>query len=199
MHPSKLPMSGAVPASTLASVGNEGRKARRSSHNLHREAKAAKAMEGKAASRRASKPAAGEVRSRRSSRPPPTEIGDNPIETALPAARVPSVSDAIDAWPTQAMEGAALTSLTDQMTRVPAESSPVPPASGPSLTGSKGPPALPGSGAGLTQAIRVVVWQPADGGVRVAPAGTHVNAPTVEAVLVALDPKTDLAAWLSRR
>jgi hypothetical protein len=188
----------ALPASTLASVGNEGRKARRSSHNLEREARAAKALEAKGSAGRGSKPAAGEVRRRRPSRPPPTEVMENPVETAPRPQRPPSVSDAIDAWPTQAMEGAALTSLTDEMTRVPADAPP-PPASGPSLSASRGPPPLPGPATATMQAIRVVVWQAPEGGVRIAPTGTRVTAPTVEAVIVALDPKTDLATWLSRR
>ena len=47
----------------------------------------------------------------------------------------------------------------------------------------------------ISQAVRVVVWQEADG-VRVAPYGTTVSAITTEAMLVAVDPATDLAAWL---
>jgi len=41
-----------------------------------------------------------------------------------------------------------------------------------------------------------VVWRDASG-VRVAPEGTLVNAPCVEALLVALDPSTGLAALLA--
>jgi hypothetical protein len=47
-----------------------------------------------------------------------------------------------------------------------------------------------------SQAMRVVVWRAVDG-VHVAPQGTRVAAITVDAVLVALDPSADLAAWLS--
>jgi len=50
----------------------------------------------------------------------------------------------------------------------------------------------------MSQAVRVVVWRGADG-VHVAPAGTQVTAIGVEAVLVALDPSADLAAWLSNK
>jgi hypothetical protein len=50
----------------------------------------------------------------------------------------------------------------------------------------------------MSQAVRVVVWRGADG-VHVAPAGTQVTAIGVEAVLVALDPVADLAAWLSNK
>lgn len=49
-----------------------------------------------------------------------------------------------------------------------------------------------------TQAMRVVVWRAADG-VHVAPRGTHVSAIAVDALLVALDPSADLAAWLSAK
>jgi hypothetical protein len=49
-----------------------------------------------------------------------------------------------------------------------------------------------------TQAVRVVVWRDASG-VHVAPAGTVVSAITVDAVLVALEPSTDLTAWLSQQ
>ena len=48
------------------------------------------------------------------------------------------------------------------------------------------------------QALRVVVWRTADG-VHIAPHGTRVEAITVEAMLVALDPSADLAAWLADR
>ena len=50
----------------------------------------------------------------------------------------------------------------------------------------------------MSQAVRVVVWREADG-VHVAPAGTQVTAIGVEAILVALDPVADLAAWLSNK
>jgi hypothetical protein len=52
-------------------------------------------------------------------------------------------------------------------------------------------PALPTS-----QALRVVVWRGPDG-VRIAPQGTRVTAISFDALLVALDPSTDLATWLS--
>jgi hypothetical protein len=48
------------------------------------------------------------------------------------------------------------------------------------------------------QAVRVVVWRAADG-VHVAPQGTRVSAISVDAILVALDPSADLAAWLSTK
>jgi hypothetical protein len=61
-------------------------------------------------------------------------------------------------------------------------------------------PSAPTASSGIitSQAVRVVVWR--DGsGVHVAPAGTVVSAITVDAVLVALEPSTDLTAWLSPR
>jgi hypothetical protein len=48
------------------------------------------------------------------------------------------------------------------------------------------------------QAVRVVVWRAADG-VHVAPQGTRVAAISVDAMLVALDPTADLAAWLTKK
>jgi hypothetical protein len=50
----------------------------------------------------------------------------------------------------------------------------------------------------LSQALRVIVWRAPDG-VHVAPQGTHVSAIAIDAVLVALDPSADLAAWLSKK
>ena len=49
---------------------------------------------------------------------------------------------------------------------------------------------------GASQAVRVVVWRGADG-LHVAPRGTRVSAISVDAILVALDPLTDLAGWLT--
>jgi hypothetical protein len=191
IHPSRLPTSGPSPVSTLASQGNEVRR-RKSSHNLEREAKSSRA-----ALEASNKTSAS--RRRRSSRPPPTEAVDSPIETAPRPPRPPSMADAMDAWPTQAMEGEELSSLTEEMTRDAAraaESRAPGTDERSAVRGSRVPPPGPGPANITTQAVRVVVWQSANG-VRVAPAGTRVAAPTVEAVLVALDPKADLAAWLS--
>ena len=66
------------------------------------------------------------------------------------------------------------------------------------LRASERPPAAPVQPElSSTQAIRVVVWRAADG-VHVAPYGTTVNAIGVDAMLVALDPAADLAAWLTK-
>jgi hypothetical protein len=49
-----------------------------------------------------------------------------------------------------------------------------------------------------TQAVRVIVWQGPDG-VHVAPHGTRVSAPAIDAMLVAMDPSADLTIWLTRK
>jgi hypothetical protein len=61
-------------------------------------------------------------------------------------------------------------------------------------------PSVPAPKSGLTpsQAIRVFVVHAPDG-VRVVPAGTPLQSPAVEAILVAVDPAADLATWLTRR
>ncbi len=45
------------------------------------------------------------------------------------------------------------------------------------------------------QAVRAILYRTADG-IRIAPAGTSVSAISAEVMLVALDPETDLKAWL---
>jgi hypothetical protein len=88
-----------------------------------------------------------------------------------------STSDDLDDWPTQALAQDELASLGEN-TR---------------------PGAMHGEVLGnVTQAMKVVVWQAPDG-LRVSPAGTLVNAISMEAILVALDPSTDLAAWLAQK
>jgi len=64
------------------------------------------------------------------------------------------------------------------------------------VSGRNGPATVTPSAAPLrmTQAVRVWVYRTGDG-VRVAPAGTLVDAAVVEAVLVSLDPAADLATW----
>jgi hypothetical protein len=58
-------------------------------------------------------------------------------------------------------------------------------------------PAPPGA-VPTTQAVRVIVWHGPDG-VHVAPYGTRVAAPAIDALLVAMDPSADLAAWLTQK
>lgn len=122
--------------------------------------------------------------------PPPTPMPETPRSDQLPAAaRV----EEMDAWPTQSLMGDDLGDPPDEKTRigVPAYEASARLATEASLAAPLQDPALRPA-----QALRVVVWRGADG-VRVAPVGTRVGAITVEAVLVALDPAADLAAWLS--
>jgi hypothetical protein len=87
-----------------------------------------------------------------------------------------SATDEMDDWPTQAIQQDELAFLGES-TR-------------PGATYE-----VPGN---VTQAMKVVVWQTPEG-LRVSPAGTLVNAISMEAMLVALDPSTDLAAWLAQK
>jgi hypothetical protein len=104
------------------------------------------------------------------------------------APRTPS-SDDIDAWPTQTLEDHELTAMADEMTRIgtPAYTESAQTAS----SASEGPVRSQPS-----QAMRVIVWRAADG-VHIAPHGTSVAAITIDALLVAIDPGTDLATWLA--
>ena len=106
-------------------------------------------------------------------------------------ARHPSTEE-IEAWPSQSLIGDDLDEEREHTRigtpayhegaqRASARPAPLPPTLAPLV---------------MSQAVRVVVWRGADG-VHVAPAGTQVAAIGVEAVLVALDPVADLAAWLS--
>jgi hypothetical protein len=108
-------------------------------------------------------------------------------------ARHPSVAEEIDAWPTQTLNGDDFEDEA-QHTRIgtPAYRETAKKASArPPSMGTPGPLVM-------SQAVRVIVWREADG-VHVAPAGTQVTAISVEAVLVAMDPGADLAAWLSNK
>jgi hypothetical protein len=114
---------------------------------------------------------------------------------ATPAApAVERVTDEIDAWPTQSLRGADIDNEQDELTRIgePAY------AAGTVNFAAEAPAKPSSDDLHPSQAVRVVVWRSADG-VHVAPHGTTVNAIVVEAMLVALDPAADLAAWLARR
>jgi hypothetical protein len=102
--------------------------------------------------------------------------------------------EGMDAWPMQDLTAEELDEWVEEKTRIGA----------PAYTAAAkaAPPAEAreaGAGAPLrpAQAVRVVVWRSADG-VRVAPHGTTVSAISVDAMLVALDPSADLAAWLTK-
>jgi hypothetical protein len=112
----------------------------------------------------------------------------------LEPSPTPSGLDNIDGWG----DGALLDDLADpaeEKTRigVPAYEATAKRASGNLSRAPSADPALQTS-----QALRVVVWRAPDG-VHVAPHGTRVSAIAVDALLVALDPSADLAAWLSNK
>jgi hypothetical protein len=103
------------------------------------------------------------------------------VTTPAPSPRQKTApADDMDDWPTQAIKHDELAELSDERTRLKAESE------------------APRRKAGVTQAMRVVMWKTADG-VQVAPAGTKVKAPTMEALIVTLDPDVDLTTWLRKR
>lgn len=124
----------------------------------------------------------------RNSKPSADETAQGPQ-----TSRQPSVAEEIDAWPTQTLAGDDFDDEA-QHTRIgtPAYRETAKKASArPPAMGIPGPLVM-------SQAVRVIVWREADG-VHVAPAGTQVTAISVEAVLVAMDPGADLAAWLSNK
>lgn len=139
---------------------------------------------------RASKPAASEITS-------PVALPEPaPTPRPAPSDSGPMPSGDPEAWPTQSLSGEDLPDDSQEKTRigVPAYEASAKMASEASDQAST--PSLGETPLRAAQALRVVVWRTPDG-VRVAPHGTHVSAITVDAVLVALDPAADLAAWLS--
>jgi len=153
---------------------------------------------------RGSRPAPEEVTPLASPAAPPSEPTPPPERETLPGdvvrAALAAQTEEMDAWPTQSLVGDELADPPDEMTRigVPAYEASAKLASEASVVpltpipprGSSDPALRP------SQAVRVIVWRAADG-VHVAPQGTRVAAISVDAVLVALDPTADLAAWLS--
>jgi hypothetical protein len=111
-------------------------------------------------------------------------------ETAPLTARQPSTEE-IEMWPTQSSLDDDLDD--EQHTRIG-----TPAYRETAQRASAHPPTAPLAPLVMSQAVRVVVWRGADG-VHVAPAGTQVAAIGVEAILVAMDPVADLAAWLSNK
>jgi hypothetical protein len=99
-----------------------------------------------------------------------------------PRSRGPVVTttDEWDAHPTQNLTGEELSSITDSGREAPASS----PLSAPMPTPLVQLPA-----------IRVVLFRDADG-IHVAPAGGAAPPKAVDALVIALDPAADLAAWL---
>jgi hypothetical protein len=143
---------------------------------------------------RASRPAVEELTPAAPPVVPPPDPTPIPDRETVPAdvPRMPA-TDEIDAWPTQSLAGDDLADPVDEKTRigVPAYEVSARIASEASSVQKFDEPAIRAS-----QAVRVVVWRAADG-VHVAPHGTRVAAISVDAVLVSLDPGTDLASWLS--
>ena len=217
-----------LPKVVPASRASERRAGRKSAHNLAEEAKRARtiasdeegdpevtrALPGKRASgtsearrrTRASRPATDEVSRTARTLSPSTDVasataaepvGEPPASDRELASQPGSVggllgtTEEIDQWPTQSLTNDELTNLTDvrdagSLTQLEVSRSA-------SSSRKALEPGLP-----TTQAMRVVVWRSGDG-VRVAPAGTRVSAITIDAMLVAIDPSADLAAWLAKK
>jgi len=152
---------------------------------------------------RGSRPAVDEVTPLASEAVPPPaatpmpELETVPGDVVRAAMAVPT--EEMDAWPTQSLVGDDLADPPDEKTRigVPAYEASAKLASEASVVALASTP-LASHDPSLrpSQAIRVIVWRASDG-VHVAPQGTRVAAISVDAVLVALDPTADLAAWLS--
>jgi hypothetical protein len=138
---------------------------------------------------------------------PPSEPTPAPERETVPGDVITAAQSApteeMDAWPTQSLVGDDLADPPDEKTRigVPAYEASAKLASEASVIAPLAPLASPPQASSdpalrPSQAVRVVVWRASDG-VHVAPQGTRVAAISVDAVLVALDPSADLAAWLS--
>jgi hypothetical protein len=117
----------------------------------------------------------------------PAAVTTTPVTPPVTVA-----TEEIDAWPTQSLGHGDLEQ--DELTRIgePAY------ASGPAIFAAATAAKAESNDLHPSQAVRVIVWRSADG-VHVAPHGTKVSAIGVEAMLVALDPAADLAAWLAKR
>jgi hypothetical protein len=127
-----------------------------------------------------------------------TTVAAPPDMVVGPVAGTVSAEE-MDAWPTQAI-GPDMDELpgSNQRTRVgtPAYEDKAKQAATPGASVPKRRSSVQAQAAAkANQALRVVVWRGPDGQVRVAPHGTKVSAITVEAMLVALEPGTDLLAW----
>jgi hypothetical protein len=140
---------------------------------------------------------------RRRSRPATDEITPLPITAiAKPTETAP--------WPSQDLRdddpddelhtriGTPAYTESAQKASAPPPAMPVQAAAVPPPPETRRVPPIAAAFMKTSQAVRVVVWRTADG-VHVAPAGTTVNAISVEALLVALDPGADLAAWLGNK
>jgi hypothetical protein len=166
--PSKPPVVG--------SARGEPRRPRKSGTNFTEEAKSGS---GKAAKKRASRPDRAEAAPALPPvKPPPGGAREKTLST----------TEEWDAFPTQTMAGDDLDEKAER-TRIDGTRAAA-------FAESPRVLAKPNAALPTNQAVRVVIWQDVDG-VHVAPQGTVVSAITADALLVALDPSTDLAAWLS--
>jgi hypothetical protein len=184
----------AAPVSAPGARLQEPRKIRKSSQSLEIEARASRVAPAPSpkAAPPASPPSSTEARRRRAGHSATADV-DAPTEPGnrdSPLRRAPSVADEMDAWPTENMSGGLDDTHSELTEAAPGLASP---AADRAVVSSRG--AAPG----VSQAVRVLVWRTPEG-LRIAPAGTPVQASvTAEALLVALDPSSDLAAWLVRR
>jgi hypothetical protein len=145
--------------------------------------------------------------------PPPPEdpsSDDPPSDRDTRPGNVPNIGKSTapsaesDPWPAGALGGNDASEPPDEKTRIGVPAYEASAKLATETTSEESPPpvlsAAPHGPADSllrpSQAMRVVVWRAVDG-VHVAPQGTRVAAISVDAVLVALDPGTDLAAWLS--
>jgi hypothetical protein len=183
--PPVRPAAGSPPAKPVAA-----RASRKSSPNLADEAK------GAAKIRPAPPPVVMDNEVTQEVRVPPAWEATRraPAAIAAPPAAVSAATDEIDAWPTQSLGPSELDNEQEELTRIgePAY------AAGTANFAAVAPAKAETNDLHPSQAVHVVVWRSADG-VHVAPRGTKVNAISVEAMLVALDPSADLAAWLAKR
>ena len=135
-------------------------------------------------------------RARISSRPEPDPRIESRVGNLDELLQREKSAEEWDASPTQNLTGDDMDHMNEGDRKTTAFQAPIvksqpPPARAPSLTVHD--PEIQTS-----QAVRVVVWR--DGtGVHIAPAGTVVQAMTIDAVLVVLEPSADLTAWLSQR
>jgi len=102
--------------------------------------------------------------------------------------KVPTMTDEWDAFPTQSLSGDEIATITSSDDKKP-------PAPNETTARSSPPKAAAPRSLVTSQAVRVVLWRDANG-VHIAPAGTPVAALAIDAMVVALDPDADVAAWL---
>jgi hypothetical protein len=141
---------------------------------------------------RASRPAAGEL----TPVAPPPAPSSRPTPVPAPSDSGPVQTEDMESWPTQSLGSREIPDEPQEKTRIGVPAYEASAKMATVATDAPSTPAVEDSSLRAAQAIRVIVWRTHEG-VRVAPQGTRVAAITIDAVLVALDPSADLAAWLS--